>query len=98
MANPQKYGKIRRLILPSDSIAPDFKVLLYAYRQGDPLPAISWNKKRTAATVKIGEQVDTISFTATASGKTDIFINRNGSKSIINVNRAVSPLKDAAVE
>ncbi len=96
MANPKKYGMMRRLVIPSDSIAPDFKIILCAYRQGDPLPVITWNKERAAATVRIGDQTDTISFTATASGKTDVSVSRNGGKSVITVNRVIEPFKDHA--
>jgi hypothetical protein len=39
MTDAKKYGSVRRLVIPSDSVEPDFRVLLYPYRQGAPLPA-----------------------------------------------------------
>ena len=34
----RSYGLDRRLIVPSRSVAPGFRVLLYPHRHGDPLP------------------------------------------------------------
>ncbi|MHC4505748.1 MAG: FN3 associated domain-containing protein, partial [Planctomycetota bacterium] len=55
----------QRVIVPSVSVAPDFKILIYPHRHGDPLPATSWNEARSRLTVEIGEQVDTVRFATT---------------------------------
>jgi hypothetical protein len=55
----------QRIIVPSVSVAPDFKILIYPHRHGDPLPATTWNEARTRLTIEIGEQVDTVRFART---------------------------------
>ena len=55
----------QRIIIPSVSVAPDFKILIYPHRHGDPLPATTWNAAKTRLTVEIGEQVDTFQFAKT---------------------------------
>jgi hypothetical protein len=55
--------ELNRIVVPSNSIAPDFKVLVYPHRHGDPLPKTTWNASKTSITIEIGKQVDTIDFT-----------------------------------
>jgi hypothetical protein len=55
----------QRIIIPSVSVAPDYKILIYPHRHGDPLPATVWNEARNRLTVEIGEQVDTFRFAKT---------------------------------
>lgn len=102
LANPKKYGNIRRLVIPADAVSPDFKVLLYAYKQGEPVPDIAWDKNRKTVTVKIGGQQDTITFSPSTSGKTDIAISRQAAdgkdRKIITVNKTVPVLKDELLE
>ena len=51
-----------RIVVPSISVAPDFKVLVYPHRHGDPLPITRWNEAKTRLTVEIDTQVDVIDF------------------------------------
>jgi len=94
---PEKYTGIRRLVIPSDSVSPDFKVLLVPYRQGEPVPVCTWNKEKQTATVRSGNVTDTISFSLSKSGKTDFVIRRQTGKSapeeIIRVDRPVAKIK-----
>ena len=73
--------------------APNFKVLLYAFRAGDPLPVTVWSTNKTAISVQLPGQADIIRFAMAASGKTDLAISRNGAE-IAKVNRPVVPLGD----
>ena len=97
LSDPKKYSKIRRLLIPADSVAPDFKVLLYPFRQGEPVPATAWNAARTKVTLKNGAGTDEISFRPAASGKTDIEIKRGGTV-LIEMNREIAPMKDILQE
>lgn len=77
--NPKKYPRVRRLVIPSQSPSPDFKVLLYPHRLGDPLPETKWNADRTAVTVRFpDDQTDEIRFTKGGGGKTHVQVARNG--------------------
>ncbi len=98
-ADPKKYAPVRRLVIPSESVSPDFKVLLVPYRQGEQVPRITWNNARQTAVVTSGTTADTISFRMSNSGKTDVAVRRKSGDAepveIIRVDRAIAPLADA---
>jgi hypothetical protein len=65
-------------VIPSRSVAPDFKVLLFPYRNKKNIPGTEWNKDRTQVTITVGDQEDVVDFTMTESGRTTLRITRNG--------------------
>ncbi len=75
--------------------APDFKVLLHAFRVGDPLPTTTWQPKERKLAVVFPDQRDIIAFEPTASGKTDVVITREG-RELAALRRPVTPLADPA--
>jgi hypothetical protein len=81
------------LSLRTVAVAPDFKVLLYAFRAGDPLPVTAWDAGRTAVSVEFPEQRDVIRFKPSASGKTHLMVSR-GSETLVKLIRPVAPLED----
>jgi hypothetical protein len=74
MTDAKKYGPTRRLLIPSDSVQPDYRVLLYPYRQGAPLPQTAWNADRTGITVAWPGQADTVRYIAKPDGSTRITV------------------------
>jgi hypothetical protein len=58
----QGWNGTQRIVVPSVSVAPDFKVLIYPHRHGDPLPKTTWNANKTSLKIEIGQQVDNIDF------------------------------------
>jgi hypothetical protein len=78
LTDTKKYGNIRRLVIPCEAVAPDFKVLLYPHRQGDPVPTTTWNKTRNEVTVSFGQKKDVITFTPGSLGKTNVSVARDG--------------------
>jgi hypothetical protein len=68
----------RRLVIPSRSVAPDFKVLLYPHRQGEPLPTTTWNKDKTRLTIDWPDQEDGFVFRKGGDGRTRFVIDRKG--------------------
>ena len=66
------------LSLRTVAASPDFKILLYALRAGDPLPKTTWNSARTTVSIDFPEQKDTVRFTPSSSGKTAVVITRGG--------------------
>ena len=66
----------RRLVVESDSVAPDFKVLLYPHRVGDALPVTRWNPAHTQVTVDFGDQVDVLTFTPGPDQRTRVGVQR----------------------
>lgn len=87
-----KYTPVRCLIIPADSVSPEFKVLLYAFRMGDPRPTTKWNAQRSAVGVELRGVRDVIAFAPSASGKTHVTITRDGA-AVIAVNKEPLPLK-----
>lgn len=85
-----KHFQIRTM-----ATAPDFKILIHAFRMAETLPTTTWNSGNTSLTVSFPNQNDTITFTPASSGKTDILVSRGGSE-LASVNRPVVPLIDAA--
>jgi hypothetical protein len=82
------------LSLHTTAPAPALKILLYAFRAGDPLPKTAWDAGHTAVSVEFPEQKDVIRFAAGASGKTDVAITR-GSRPLVKVDKPVVSLADA---
>ncbi len=73
--------------------SPNFKVLLHAFRGGEPLPTTQWNAARDTLAVSFPDQSDLIRFKPAASGRTEIAIDRGG-KNLLTLNRAVETLND----
>ena len=76
LARWQGLGK--RLVIPSRSIAPNYKILLYPHRKGHPMPVTVWNGDRTQVTITVGDQENIVDFAMTESGRTALRITRNG--------------------
>jgi hypothetical protein len=64
------FGVDKRLVVASRSVAPDFKILLYPHRQGDPLPETSWNDDRTRLTITTPVGSQTLALSRDAAGRT----------------------------
>jgi hypothetical protein len=58
------------LTVPAESVSPEFRILLYPHRHGDPLPVTTWNDDRTQLNVTIGKQQDTYRFASADGGRT----------------------------
>ena len=96
-ADPKKYSPIRRLVIPAESVSPDFKAVIVPYRYGTNPPAIAWDPAKATATVTTADTKDTIVFTPAKSGKTDVSIRRNkgaAEEEIIRVDRPIAALPD----
>lgn len=100
LADAKKYGKIRRLVIASESAAPDFKVFLHAYHYGQTVPRVICDRVKSTAIVTAGTVVDTIRFAPAASGKTDVLSSRRAGNAapaeIIHVNKSILPLAEEA--
>ncbi len=68
----------KRLVIPSRSNNPNFKVLLFPHLSGEELPKTEWNADRTVLKVVFKDQSDTFYFTKTPQGRTKVKLVRNG--------------------
>ena len=100
----QKLGKhnklVHRLIIPSDSVAPDYKVLIFPHQKGTPLPQTTWSADGKSLSVNWPDQQDTLNFSKQSIGKTDLSIERSlpSPANLIVLNKTISPLPDAPEE
>ena len=74
----RSFGPDRRLVIPSRSVAPNFKILLFPYRQGDPLPTTTWNADKTKLTIQVKGQTDECAFAPQSDGRTRLTLRREG--------------------
>ncbi len=72
------YAGLGHVTIPAVSDSPEFRVLLYPHRHGDPLPVTSWNEDRTELTIRIGGATDVYRFGKTDGGRTVFSVERNG--------------------
>ncbi len=62
-----------RLIVESNSVAPQFKVLLFPFEAGEELPTTSWNQNQDTLTISIGTaDAQLIAFQENETGRTEI--------------------------
>ena len=71
-------GLAKRLVLPSRSVAPDYKVLLAPYLEGQPLPETTWNEDKTRVRIEWADQKDEVTFEKDDSGLTHVSVVRDG--------------------
>jgi hypothetical protein len=74
LSGSRSFGMDKRLVIASRSTAPDFRILLYPIREGDPLPVTSWNDDRTRLTIGSGSQKDTFSLVKNPEGRAEITV------------------------
>jgi len=91
LADSKKYSPIRRLLIPAAAVAPDFKVMLFAFHQGEALPQTTWNGDCTAVSIEAGGVKDRVEFSPGKSGKTSVTVVRAG-KTLVQLDREVAPL------
>jgi len=78
LSGSRSYGVDKRLVIASRSVTPDFRILLYPMRQGDPVPETVWNDNGDTVTLKTGGQKDLISLKPGKDGRTIVAVSRNG--------------------
>ncbi|MEM0966324.1 MAG: hypothetical protein AAGJ81_09280 [Verrucomicrobiota bacterium] len=54
----REMGLGKRLVIPSRSVEPEYKVLMYPYYHGDPLPETELSKDGSVLTIQWEDQVD----------------------------------------
>lgn len=78
LSGSRSYGLDKRLVIASRSIAPNFKILLFPFRIGDPLPFTTWNADHTQVTLSGAGTDDTISFIPGSNSRTRVAIKSGG--------------------
>lgn len=79
-AEPNAFGqalRMKKLVVPADSVCPKFKVLIYPFRAGQELPATQWSGGQTQLTVRFPGQEDHFEIRPAASGRSSLAMHRN---------------------
>ena len=58
----QQIDKQNLLTLSTKAVSPDFKLLLYPFKGGEPLPETKWNAIQSDLEINLPDQKDSISF------------------------------------
>ena len=64
--------------VPAIAVSPEFRILIYPHRAGDPLPVTTWNLDRTELSVKFKGAHDIYRFGQTDGGRTVFSMERDG--------------------
>ncbi len=67
-----------RITVPAHAVEPEFRVLLFPFREGEPLPLTWWNADRSRLFVRMGDQTDIYTFGETDRGRSLLVMEREG--------------------
>ena len=76
----ERYQAYNQVVVPAQSISPEFRVMVYPYKFGEPIPVTKWNDDRTELTVKIKDKTDVYHFGKTDGGRTVLTFERDAKK------------------
>ena len=84
-ARPERpFNRFTQLVVPALTKSPEFRILFYPHRSGDPLPVTAWNTDRTSLTVTLGKQRDVYRFARTDAGRIVFDFTRDGKMALAN--------------
>ncbi|MCU0793502.1 MAG: chitobiase/beta-hexosaminidase C-terminal domain-containing protein, partial [Opitutaceae bacterium] len=78
------FNRFTRLVVPALSTSPEFRILFYPHRSGDPLPVTAWNADRSELSVTLGKQRDHYRFARTDGGRTVFDFTRDAKPALAN--------------
>jgi len=76
-ASRRSFGLDKRLVIAARSIAPDFKILLYPHRHGDPLPVTTLSEDRSRLTVSSPSSETILELSRDSEGRTVVTPTQN---------------------
>ena len=68
-----------KLHITSQSVSPNFKIMLFPFQDGQTLPETMWSADHSVATISWRYQADQWTFTQGNDGRTRLKVLRNGS-------------------
>ena len=82
LSGSRSFGLDKRLVIASRAVAPEFRILLYPMRQGDPLPETAWNEKGDELTLKTVNSTDLFGIKTSADGRARVGVARDGGEKL----------------
>ncbi|WP_146399907.1 hypothetical protein [Planctomycetes bacterium CA13] len=77
MGNVRWGGASKRLVIESWAKSPEYKVLLWPFRNRERLPEANWNAEKETVTIQWADQVDTITFASSEANRTTFTVMRD---------------------
>jgi hypothetical protein len=74
----ERYLAFNKISVPSISVSPEFRILVYPHKQGDPLPTTLWNRLNTELVVDFPGQKDLYRLSKTDGDRTVFAQERDG--------------------
>ncbi len=87
----EKFQGYSLVNVPARSVSPEYRILVYPYQYGDPLPVTTWNKDRTELEIKIKDQKDIYNFDTTDGGRTVLSMKRNNNLALSSNSKPPRP-------
>ncbi len=78
------FNRFSQLVVPAISRSPEFRILFYPHRFGDPLPVTEWRDGGATLDVEIAGQRDVYHFASTDGGRTVFDFERNDRPALEN--------------
>jgi hypothetical protein len=78
LSGGRTFGLDKRLVVASRSVAPDYQILLFPHKNGDPLPETVFDETHTKLTIKGPGLNDELRFTRNPDGRTRVVVQRDG--------------------
>jgi hypothetical protein len=78
MPHFERMLALNKISVPAISVEPEFRILVYPHKFGDPLPTTEWNREHTALTVEFPGQKDSYQLDKTDGGRTVFVQERDG--------------------
>ena len=72
LSGARTFGLDKRLVIASRSVAPDYKILLFPYRNGEPLPKTVWNQDQTLLTIETANEKTVLKMIKEPDGRTRV--------------------------
>ncbi len=76
----ERYQGYNEVVIPARTVSPEFRIMVYPYKFGEPTPKTSWNNDRTELMVQIGKKTDVYHFGKTDGGRTVLTMETGGKK------------------
>jgi len=88
----EKLEGYNQVTIPAHAVSPEFRVLIYPFKYGEPIPKTSWNKERTELTVQLKNQTDVYHFGQTDGGRTVLQMERDGKQVLASEAKPARPV------
>ncbi|MFZ4456879.1 MAG: FN3 associated domain-containing protein [Bacteroidales bacterium] len=88
----ERYQGYNQVAIPAQTVSPEFRILVYPYKFGEPLPKSTWNSDRTKLTIEIGKKKDVYQFAKTDGGRTVLTMQRDGKTTLTSDAKPARPV------